>query len=282
MAAGRKEVAQAEINNFDVAVFANENIFDFEVPMNDAISVTVIQGARNLATEFASLLLLKLAVGYNIVEHLAAVDVLEQHIPVIIRSNDIAHAADMRMVEQGNDSRLASCSYFFRLIRTFLVGTALVFLGRASGDDFASDLLGAIFLPSKLHLAHASSANGLAQDPFPGLCRNGSSRSRLLRRGLRVRLGLGLVRVGGGAPRRGVRRGAIAGGNSSWRHVGLRVSLLMMALAGGAVAIPTTWLRRSGMGRRRGWWRWEGLGGGDSAPCRRGGRTIPAGAALGV
>jgi hypothetical protein len=37
-----KEVTKAKVDDFDVAGFADQYVFDFQVSMNDAVSVTVV------------------------------------------------------------------------------------------------------------------------------------------------------------------------------------------------------------------------------------------------
>ena len=64
--------------------------------------------------------------GYNIIEHLPAVYVFEQHIPVIVCSNDISQTADVRVIEEGDYGGFSCCADFLGLVCSFLVGTALV------------------------------------------------------------------------------------------------------------------------------------------------------------
>lgn len=110
MASRRKQVAETEINDFDVASFTNEDVFDFQIAMDDAVSVTVVQSTGNLTTKLAGLLLLELAMRNNVVEHLAAVDILKEHIPMIVCANHISHAADVGVMEKGDNGSLASGS----------------------------------------------------------------------------------------------------------------------------------------------------------------------------
>lgn len=95
MAAGSKQVTQAKVDYLDITRLANEDVFNLEVSVNDTVSVAVVKGARDLTTKLAGLLLLELAVRNNVVEHLAAIYIFEQHVPVVIGADDIAHAADV-------------------------------------------------------------------------------------------------------------------------------------------------------------------------------------------
>lgn len=75
--------------------------------MNDAVSVTVIKRTGNLAPEFPRLLLFQSAVGDNVIEHLASIDILEEHIPVVISTDDITHGTNIGVVEQRYDRSFA-------------------------------------------------------------------------------------------------------------------------------------------------------------------------------
>lgn len=84
MTFGREEVAQTKVNDFDIARLADEDVLDLQVSVNNTVPMTVVQSAGYLPAELASLLLLQLAVGDDVVEHLATVDILEEHVPMII------------------------------------------------------------------------------------------------------------------------------------------------------------------------------------------------------
>lgn len=98
-ALGRKKVAQSEIDNLNIARLTDEYVLDLQVPVHDTVSVAVVQGTRDLASELASLLLLETAVRNDIIQHLPAIHVFEQHVPMVVCPNHIAHAADVRVVQ---------------------------------------------------------------------------------------------------------------------------------------------------------------------------------------
>ena len=77
MSAGSKQVAQTEINDFNITSLADEDVLDLEIAVDDAIAMAVVESTGDLAAELASLLLLKFAVGDDVVEHLATVDIFE-------------------------------------------------------------------------------------------------------------------------------------------------------------------------------------------------------------
>lgn len=80
--------------------------------MDDTVPVAIVKGTGNLATELPCLLFFQFPVGNNVVEHLPAIDIFEEHIPVVIGSNYVSKAADMRVLQEGNDSSFAGCAYF--------------------------------------------------------------------------------------------------------------------------------------------------------------------------
>lgn len=92
-----EEVAEAEVNDLDVTGLADEYVLNLEISVDNAVAMAVVESARDLSAELPGLLLLKLAVRDDIVEHLAAVDVLEEHVPMVVGSDDIAQAADVRV-----------------------------------------------------------------------------------------------------------------------------------------------------------------------------------------
>lgn len=136
-----KQVAQAKVNNLNIASLADENVLNLQVAVDDAVAVTVVESAGNLSTELAGLLLLKLAVGDDVVEHLAAIDKLEEHIPVVVCANYITQAANVGVVEEGDDGSFTGGANLFRLVGALFIGTALmVIVGRAARNYFAGDL----------------------------------------------------------------------------------------------------------------------------------------------
>lgn len=78
-----EQVAETEINDFDVTSLADKDVLDLQIAMYDAVAVAVVQCAGNLPCELARLFFLQLAVGDDVIQHLTAVDIFEQHIPVV-------------------------------------------------------------------------------------------------------------------------------------------------------------------------------------------------------
>ncbi len=141
MATRGKEVAEAKVNDFNITSLADENVLNLQVTVNDAVAVTVVERAGDLATELAGLLLLELAMGDDVVEHLASVDKLKKHVPVVVCTDDIAQAANVGVVEEGDDGGFTGGANLFGLVGTLFVGTALmIIVGRAARNNFAGDL----------------------------------------------------------------------------------------------------------------------------------------------
>lgn len=76
----------------------------------------------------------------DVVEHLPAIDVLEEHVPVIIRPHDIAHTADIRMVQKANNGGLACGPHFFGVVSSLAVGLAVVLVRRLTRHDLYGNL----------------------------------------------------------------------------------------------------------------------------------------------
>jgi hypothetical protein len=61
LAPGREKIAQAEVDDLDVARLADENVLDLEVAVDDAVAMAVVERTGDLAGELASLLFLETA-----------------------------------------------------------------------------------------------------------------------------------------------------------------------------------------------------------------------------
>lgn len=158
---GREQIAEAEINDLDIANLADQNVFDLQVPVYHAVPMAIVEGAGDLSSKFPGLLLFETAVCNDVIEHLPTIDILEQHIPVVIRFLDIDHFADVRMMKQGHQSSLSGSSDFFRSVGTLVFCIALLIQCLAR-DDLDGSLFTCLYVLGKLYFAHGSLANGLA------------------------------------------------------------------------------------------------------------------------
>jgi hypothetical protein len=66
--------------------------------------MTIIQGTENLAGKLSSVLLPKLSMAYDVIEHLPPVDVFEEKVEVTLRDDDIPHPTNIWMSQQSDDS----------------------------------------------------------------------------------------------------------------------------------------------------------------------------------
>lgn len=165
-----KQVRKSKVDDLDITSLTDEYVLDLQVSMHNAIAVTVVQSAGDLAAEFPGLLFLEPAVADNVVQHLTTVDILEQHVPVVIRSHDVAHATDVGMVGKGHNGSLSRCADFLAVICPFALGSRTVLpIGRPARHDLDSNLFSGLLVPSKFHLSHAASSNRLAKLPVARL-----------------------------------------------------------------------------------------------------------------
>ncbi|KAI7498668.1 protein kinase [Hortaea werneckii] len=148
--------------------------------MNDAIPVAIIECTCNLAPEFAGLLLFQPAVTDDVVQHLSTVDILKEHVPVVVGSYDIAHTTDVRMVDKRHNGCLACGSDLFAVICPLALGLCTVLaLATLSRNDLYRYLLAGLLVPGKLHLAHTSRTDSLAEIPVTSLSINGRTPSEV-------------------------------------------------------------------------------------------------------
>jgi len=126
-ALGRKGVAQAKVDNLDIASLADKNVFNFEITVDNAVAVAVVECTGNLATKLTRLLLLQATVRDDVVKHLTTVDVFKQHVPVVIGAHDISHTADVGVIDQSDNSGFTGGTHFFGMIGSFaILGIAML------------------------------------------------------------------------------------------------------------------------------------------------------------
>ena len=49
MATGREEVAEAEVDDFDIPSLADKDVLDLQIAVHDAVPMAVVQGACDLS-----------------------------------------------------------------------------------------------------------------------------------------------------------------------------------------------------------------------------------------
>lgn len=138
---GREEIAETEVNDLDVTRLADEYVLDLQVSMHDAVAVAVIQSAGDLTSEFSRLFFLQFTMGYDVVQHLTAVDILEEHVPMIRSPDHVAHPADVWMAHQADNGGLSRCPDLLRAVCPLRFPAVAMFLGRESRYDLDGNLL---------------------------------------------------------------------------------------------------------------------------------------------
>ena len=116
--------------------------------MHDVVLVAVVERAADLPRELARDALAQAAVADDVVEHLPAAHVLEDHVVVVLVHDHLSHAADVRVVEEHRQRGLAERP---DLLRGVLVRLLLGGLGRGrdgtrarshAGEDLDRELRG--------------------------------------------------------------------------------------------------------------------------------------------
>ena len=94
--------------------------------MNDIVQMAILEGTANLTRKLACHPFSQTAVADDVVEHLAAVDILSNHVVVVLVHDHLAHAADVWVIQQHRQRCLAQCAYLlggvFRGLARLLVG----------------------------------------------------------------------------------------------------------------------------------------------------------------
>lgn len=84
-----EEIAESKVDDLDVAGLADEDVFDLQITMDYAVSMAIVESTGDLTAKLPRLLLLQLAMGYDVVQHLATIDELEEHVPMIVGPHHI-------------------------------------------------------------------------------------------------------------------------------------------------------------------------------------------------
>jgi len=163
--------------------------------VDDAVAMAVVERAGNLTGKLAGLLLLEAAMGDDVVEHLAPIDKLAQHVPMVVGADDVTHATDVGVVEQADNGSLAGGAHLLGVVGALPVGGALVLVLGQPRHDLDGRVLARVLMLGQLHLAHAARANGLAEGPGASARRGDGGAP--LGRGGRVRAGVGVGGQGG-------------------------------------------------------------------------------------
>ena len=75
--------------------------------MDDIVVMTITECTTYLPRKLSGCAFPEASMTDNVVEHLAAVDVLENHVIMVLMNDHLAHAADVGMVEEHRKGRFA-------------------------------------------------------------------------------------------------------------------------------------------------------------------------------
>ena len=84
-----ESVSETKIGDYHVPMPIKEEVFEFEVAMNDLFLVDVPDARDELTKEFARILLLEVAVGKDVVEEFTAGRVFEDDTDIFVRFDNV-------------------------------------------------------------------------------------------------------------------------------------------------------------------------------------------------
>lgn len=173
------EVRETKVDYLDVSRFRYEYVLDFEITMDDVVAVQVVECTANLASKLACDAFAQSTVADDVVEHLTAVDVLKDHVVMMLMDNHLTHPTYVGVVEQHGEGSLTDSSDFLGSVLGGLLCDGLWGCIRAvgyggggvnAGEYFYGKLLLCDVVYGELDLSHAASAEGfcenvVAEDP---------------------------------------------------------------------------------------------------------------------
>jgi hypothetical protein len=82
-------IRETEVRDYHVPVPIEEEVFEFEVAMNDLFLVDVPDARDELTKKFARILLLEVTVGKDVVEEFTTGRVLEDDTDILVRLDNV-------------------------------------------------------------------------------------------------------------------------------------------------------------------------------------------------
>ena len=92
------QVGKAKVDDLDVPSLGDEDVLDLEVAMYDVVLVTILERAPDLASKLPCDSFPQATVADDIVQHLSAVDIFENHVVVVLMNDHLPHATDVGVV----------------------------------------------------------------------------------------------------------------------------------------------------------------------------------------
>ena len=100
-----ESVGETKVRDYHVPVSVEEEVFEFEVTVDDLFLVNVPDARDELTEEFARILLLEVAVGEDVVEEFTTRRVLEDDTDILVRFDNVVQSDNVRMFESLKSER---------------------------------------------------------------------------------------------------------------------------------------------------------------------------------
>lgn len=143
-----ESVGKAKVGNNDVAVAVQEQVFQFQISVNDSLLVKIADTRNKLGKQTAGRIVLQVSVVENIVEQLASRCILENDANVSLCLDLVDQAHDIRVldtsqngnfsVDLGESRRVAANTVPFNKLDSNLWRIVSQLLEKASREDASS------------------------------------------------------------------------------------------------------------------------------------------------
>ena len=94
-----ESVRETKVGDYHVPVSVEQEVFEFEVAMDDLFLVNIPDAGDELTKEFACVLLLEVTMGKDMVKEFTAGRVLENDANVFVRLDDVVKSDDVGVFE---------------------------------------------------------------------------------------------------------------------------------------------------------------------------------------
>jgi hypothetical protein len=146
-------IAESKIDNLDVAVIIQKQIFGLQVTVDDVHCMYLLDSCNDLMEKAAGLGLLHSAIGHDVIEELATGGVLHDQVKLPSRLNDLIELHDVGMPYKLEDVHLSG-----HALHICNLLDAVLF------EDLHRDSLAGENMSAELYLAESALADGLAQN----------------------------------------------------------------------------------------------------------------------
>lgn len=94
-----ESIRKTKVGNYHIPVSIEQEVFEFEVAMDDLFLVNIPDAGDELTKEFACILLLEVTMGKDMVKKFAAGRVLENDADVLVGLDDVVKSDDVGVFE---------------------------------------------------------------------------------------------------------------------------------------------------------------------------------------